>query len=317
MHDPARAQHRTVAAPFPLPDWIVDYIKDDFLIVGEGSDTTQAEAMLVTGTHPIDAALLAGFPALKYICCLGSGYEGVDARHAGQSGIVVSNSARVTDEDVADHLVGLFLALCCRIPWHDEAIRAGNWAKPMRRSIRELKVGIFGLGAIGQATASRLAPFGPEIRWTGPRQKPAGYPFVQSLADLASWADALFVCARADDTNIGLIDGAIFDRLGPEGVVLNVSRGSILDEDALIDALRAGRLGGAALDVFQEEPTPAARWQNVPNIILSPHVGGYATGVRRGIQQLVHRNLTAFFAGAAVAGVVAPVPEELLHATAR
>lgn len=176
----------------------------------------------------------------------------------------------------------------------------------MRASLRDMKVGIVGFGAIGQAVAKRIAVFGCEIRWTGPRTKEAAYPLCPDLLELADWSDMLLVTARADGSNVGLVNDRVIDRLGKDGIVANVSRGSIIDEEALIEALKAGRLGGAALDVFETEPTFGNRWRDVPNTVLSPHVGGYETGVRRGIQQLVRSNLRAYFARTELKGVVIP-----------
>jgi lactate dehydrogenase-like 2-hydroxyacid dehydrogenase len=298
-----------VAIPYPLPDWIEPVLRDEFdlRLVQPGSAVArQAEVMLTSGPELVRKELLEQLPALKYICCLGSGYEGVDMAYASQRGIIASNSAIVTAEDVADQLLANTLSLCCQVPALDRAIREDRWHKPIRRSLRELNVGILGFGAIGQAAARRIAAFGSEIRWTGPRPKDTAYPYCRDLLELASWADILLVTARADRSNVGLVGDAVFDRLGPKGIVANVSRGSIIDENALIVALKSGRLGGAALDVFETEPTLGSRWADVPNTVLSPHVGGFATGVRRGIVQLVQFNLRAFFAGSDLTGLIEP-----------
>jgi hydroxypyruvate reductase len=165
-------------------------------------------------------------------------------------------------------------------------------------------VGIVGYGAIGAAVARRLEPLVAVIRWNGPRSKHTPFEYVADLRVLARQSDILVVAARADSSNIALIGPAIIEALGPERSLVNVSRGSIVDEDALIAALKNGRLGGAALDVFHTEPTPGERWRDVPNTVLTPHMGGYATGVQRKIQQLLTFNLTAFFAGRALSGVI-------------
>lgn len=260
--------------------------------------------MLTSGPELVGRDIIDQLPALKYICCLGSGYEGVDAGYANARDIIVTNSAVVTAEDVADQLMSIMLALCCKVPALDRAIREGSWHKPIRTSIRDRKVGIVGLGAIGQAVACRLEPFGCEIRWTGRSPKDLPYHYHASLEDLTDWSDTLLIAARADESNRKLIDADIIGRLGPDGIIANISRGSIIDEDALIAALHEGRIGGAALDVFETEPSPAERWANVPRTVLSPHVGGYATGVRNGIRELVIANLRAFFAGGTIAGIV-------------
>jgi lactate dehydrogenase-like 2-hydroxyacid dehydrogenase len=296
-----------VVSPYPLPDWAESVLRDTYDLHQTTPDCEicrRAEVMLTSGPEKVSAEMLDQLPALKYICCLGSGYEGVDIAYARKRGLIVSNSAIVTAEDVADQMVAITLALYCQVTYLDSEIRAGRWHKPIRRSLRDLNIGIVGFGAIGQAIAQRFVPFGSEIRWTGPRPKDVPFGFMPELLALAEWADILLVAARADRTNVGLINDAVFENLGPSGIIGNVSRGTIIDEDALIAALKAGRLGGAALDVFQSEPTPPQRWEGVPNTVMSPHVGGFTTGVRGGIQKLVQANLRAFFAGGALKGTV-------------
>jgi lactate dehydrogenase-like 2-hydroxyacid dehydrogenase len=186
-------------------------------------------------------------------------------------------------------------------------VRDGHWPRPaFRRSLRELNVGVVGLGAIGRAVARRLAPFGCELRWTGPRFRETPYRYVAGLGELAEWADLLIVAARADASNERLIDAEILRKLGPDGLLVNVSRGGIIDEDALIAALNSHGLGGAALDVFRSEPTPPECWRDVPNTVLTPHVGGFASGVRREIRALLAANVRAFFGGGELTGVVSP-----------
>lgn len=295
-----------VVTPYPLPDWAAPLAAAfDVQPFASGCDVcASARAMLTSGPQPVGREIIDRLPGLEYICCLGSGYEGVDAAYAATRGITVSNSAVVTAEDVADQLLAITLALCCQIPALDRAVRAGQWRQPVRTSLAERKVGIVGMGAIGLAAARRFAALGCEIRWTGPRPKDLPYAYHADLPDLADWADVLLIAARADAGNRGLVGREVLDRLGPTGIVANVSRGTILDEDALIAALCSGRLGGAALDVFAQEPTPGERWRDVPNTVLSPHVGGFTTGVRRGILDLATANLRAFFAGEPVSGAI-------------
>ena len=155
-----------------------------------------------------------------------------------------------------------------------------------------------GLGDIGLAAAQRLAAFGSDVRWWGPRPKPGvGIESMDSLMGLAEWASALVICARADASNEKLINGAVLDALGAHGVIVNISRGSILDEQALIDRLKSGAIGGAGLDVFEEEPTPTHRWEGVPNVILNPHIAGNTHGSIPAMVGLALENVRAFLAG--------------------
>jgi lactate dehydrogenase-like 2-hydroxyacid dehydrogenase len=298
-----------VVAPYTLPEWATDGLSEEFDILqfepgACACACAKARAMLTSGPQPVQRDLIDQLPALEYICCLGSGYEGVDVAYARSRGIAVSNSASVTAEDVADQMLAITLGIYCQVPALDKAVRDGLWPKPIRPSLRNLKVGILGLGAIGLAVAKRISAFGCEIRWHGPHAKDAPYPYCQSLLALAEWADFLLVTARADQSNRHLVDADVIAALGPGGFIANVSRGTIIDEDALIAALRSGRLRGAALDVFESEPTQASRWEGISNAVLSPHVGGFTLGVRSGINRLVHSNMRAFFAGTTLTGVV-------------
>jgi lactate dehydrogenase-like 2-hydroxyacid dehydrogenase len=296
-----------VVTPYSLPEWATIGLSEEFDIhqFEPGCAVcAKAQAMLTSGPQPVQRDLIDQLPALRYICCLGSGYEGVDVAYARSKGIAVSNSAIVTAEDVADQMLAITLAIYCQVPALDQAVREGRWPKPVRPSLRELKVGIVGLGAIGLAVAKRIAAFGCEIRWNGPRPKDTPHLYCPDLLSLAQWADFLLVTARADQSNRHLVDAEVIGALGPNGFVANVSRGSIIDEEALVAALRSGRLGGAALDVFESEPTPASRWQGISNAVLSPHVGGFASGVRSGINRLVRSNLRAFFGASTLTGIV-------------
>ena len=222
----------------------------------------------------------------------------------------VTHSPNANHDDVADHAIGLLIAEVRKIADGDRVIRTGEWVRgrhrPLTRSIKSMQIGIVGLGAIGLGIALRLQPHGCAIAWWGPRAKP-DVPFrrAESLLALARDSDVLMVAHRADDTNRGLIDAEIIEALGPRGVLVNISRGSAVDEDALVAALKAGRLGGAALDVFDEEPTPAERWRDVPNVVLTPHTAGSAEASFAAMTGMVIDNVSLFLAGQPVA---TPVP---------
>ena len=266
-------------------------------------------AIVAMGGPPLDPTLVGALPNLGLIACLASGFEGVDAQHARARGVEVTHSASINHEDVADHAIALFLAAARRVTAGDRWVRDGRWGKaplPAVRSIRSLKVGVLGLGVIGRSVARRLEAFGVEIRWWGRRPQPdAAYPRAESLAALAAWADVLMVTARADASNVGLVGREVLEALGPQGLVVNVARGSIVDEDALIAALRDGRLGGAALDVFQTEPTPPERWAGLDNAMLTPHSAGHTQTAGEEMVGLLMENLRRFFAGEPLA---TPVP---------
>jgi lactate dehydrogenase-like 2-hydroxyacid dehydrogenase len=305
------AKRELVVTTHDLPHWTGPEVAQEFdlrMLDLDSPDCRQARVLITPGPAKVGADVMDGLPALQYIAAIGSGIEGIDREHAARRGITISNAALITADDVADHTVSITLANYSRILDFDRIVKTGQWSAPppFRRSLREIGVGIVGLGAIGLAVAKRLAAFDCEIRWTGPRFKTAPYPYVADLGELADWSGILVIAARADSTNVAMINRPIIDRLGPEGLLVNVSRGSIIDEDALIAALKDRRLGGAALDVFQTEPTSAERWRDVPGTILTPHIGGFATGVLYNSQKLIRSNLHAFFEGRELTGLVPP-----------
>lgn len=261
----------------------------------------QARALVVAGEGALDKAWVAALPRLGLIACLTSGYDAVDVPWARARGLEVTHAPGVNHEDAADHAVGLILASRRTIVSGDRAVRQGRWspgAKALTPSLGGRRVGIVGLGRIGEATARRCEALRLRVSWWGPRPKPeARWPRAGSLLELARDSDILVVCGRAEAANRGLISAEVIDALGPGGLLVNVARGQLVDEDALIAALRAGRLGAAALDVFAEEPTPAARWADVPNTVLTPHTAGATDAVVPLMLELLRANLRAFFEG--------------------
>jgi lactate dehydrogenase-like 2-hydroxyacid dehydrogenase len=261
---------------------------------------TVIRALVVAGEFPINKALAESLPNLGLIACLTAGYDGVDLEWAASRGLKVSHSPGVNVEDVADHAMGLVLAAWRRIAEGDRVVRAGLWRpneKMVTPSLGGRRLGIVGLGAIGAAVAKRAETFGLTVTWWGPRDKPeAPWPRAKDVAALARSNDILVVAARATEDNRGLISAEVLEALGPEGLLVNVSRGQVVDEDALITALRSGALGMAALDVFVEEPTPASRWADVPNVVLTPHTAGATATAVPKMAALTRDNLLRFFA---------------------
>jgi lactate dehydrogenase-like 2-hydroxyacid dehydrogenase len=258
-------------------------------------------ALVVAGEFPIDKALAESLPKLGLIACFTSGYDGVDLAWAASRGLQVSHSPGVNHEDVADHAMGLILAAWRKILAGDAQLRAGKW-KPTEKLITPAlggrRLGVVGLGGIGAALARRAEAFGLEIAWWGPREKPdAPWPRQPDLTTLASASDILAVTCRATEETRGLITRAVLDALGPDGLLVNVSRGQVVDEDALIDALKDGRLGMAALDVFHKEPTPPGRWEGAPNTVLTPHTAGATAAAVPKMIALTLENLRRYFAG--------------------
>ena len=271
--------------------------------------TEDITAVVVAGEDAPDTTVLEHLPNLRHVACFTSGYEGLDLDWCRARGLVVTHAPAVNHEDVADHALALMLAARRRVLDGDRIVRSGSWAieqRLMTPSMRGQRVGVVGLGAIGEAVALRVSVMGCEVRWWGPRDKAqAAWPKAASLIELAQASDILVVACRADASNRGLISAEVIEALGPNGLLVNVARGSLVDEDALIAALKAGRLGGAALDVFETEPTPAERWADVPNVLLTPHTAGATLAAVQGMLALLIRNLQAVAAGEPP---VTPVP---------
>ena len=271
----------------------------DAAIRERGADVV---AILTSGQDRIDAALLDRLPKLRLIVAVGAGYERVDIAAAKRRGVTVANAGDTHSGDVADHAVALTLAVIQQVLPGDTWVRSGTWEikgyPPVRRALSAERFGILGLGRIGRAIANRLAPFGAEIGWWGPTDRPAGWPRHESALALAAWCTTLIVAVRGDA--IALVDRQVIDAVGSDGYIINIARGQVIDEDALIAALRDGRLGGAGLDVFREEPAPPGRWANVPNVVLSPHVAGVTTVAMARLRDTAVRNLKTALEGGAV-----------------
>lgn len=272
-------------------------------------EAAEVRAIVHAGEVPLPDDFLGTLPKLGLIACVSVGYDGVDVPAARARGIEVTHARGLNADDVADHAIGLILAGWRNIVVGDAVVRGGGWRQDDRMGprpgLRGRKLGIMGLGAIGEAAARRAEVFGMTVAWWGPREKPeAPWPRAQSLLALAHDCDILLVASRADASNRGMVDRAVIEAVGPRGMVVNVARGSIIDEDALIAALRDGRLGRAGLDVFEEEPTAAVRWADVPNTVLTPHTaGGTVDSIPRMVGQALE-NLRLFLAGEPVMSAV-------------
>lgn len=264
-------------------------------------ELAHARALICLG-HQSPETVLADLPRLGLIACYTTGYDGIDIGAMQRRGIQVSHAPGVTAEPVAEFALAIILAAYRNIVRGAFMLREGGWVKGgdplIGRSLEGARVGIVGLGAIGRALAWRCEALGMKVSWWGPRPKPdASWPRAESLEALARDVDVLVVCTSANSANVGLISSAVIDALGPDGLLVNVARGQMVDEDALIAALKAGRLGSAALDVFATEPTPASRWEGVPNVICTPHIAGASRDNLPKMTALLRANLDAFFAG--------------------
>ncbi|CAA2158612.1 2-ketogluconate reductase [Methylobacterium brachiatum] len=266
-------------------------------------------AIVTNGTTPIPAALIDALPDLGIICAQGVGYEGVDLPAARAHGIVVTHGTGTNAACVADHALGLFLAVLRDIPRFDAAVRAGRWREggTARPGAEGKRAGILGLGGIGSRIARRCAGFDMAVRYHNRRPVlDAPWDYAPSLGDLCTWADVLFVALPGGAATRHCVGRAALDALGPGGFLVNVGRGSVVETEVLIEALGAGRLAGAALDVIEGEPAVPAALCALPNVVLSPHIAGRSPETLEATIGQVVANLTAFFAGEPV---LSPIPE--------
>ncbi|MEI7296951.1 2-hydroxyacid dehydrogenase [Paraburkholderia tropica] len=260
-------------------------------------------AVLTNGTTGLTADEIDAMPQLEFAAALGAGYENLALDHARARGIALSNGAGVNADCVADHAIALLLAALRAIPQFDAACRAGVWrdALPMRPTLTGRKLGILGYGHIGAKIAKRAAGFDMPVGYhsRSPRDGVSARYFDSTLA-LAQWSDCLVVATPGGASTEHLVDRAVLDALGPQGFLVNVSRGSVVDTAALAAALREGRLAGAGLDVYEGEPEPPQALIALDNIVLTPHTAGTSPDVRAATVRNFIDNATRHFAGEAL-----------------
>jgi lactate dehydrogenase-like 2-hydroxyacid dehydrogenase len=258
-------------------------------------------AAATTAFRGMDAGTMAKLPKLKLVSHFGVGVDSVDIAAASARGITVTNTPDVLTDDVADLTMALLLAAVRRIPQGDRYVREGKWAEkvfPLTDTIQGKTLGIVGLGRIGRAIAKRAQAFNLGIAYQGPHRKAdVAWPYYASPVDLARECDFLVAACPGGAATRGLVGRAVLEALGPQGVFVNISRGSVVDERAMIEVLREGKLGGAGLDVYDNEPRIDPAFFALDNVVLQPHVGSATHVTRRAMGQLVVDNLAAFFAG--------------------
>jgi len=264
-----------------------------------------------SGESKVSAGLIAQLPALEIISVMGVGYDGIDVAAAKARGIQVTHTPNVLNDDVADLAIGLMLCAARQLPAADRYVRAGEWAAkgpmPLARKMSGARLGLVGMGRIGQAIATRAAAFGMTIAYTA-RSAKAELPYrhFPTAAALAAESDFLVVITPGGAGTRKLIDAEVLAALGPQGILVNVARGSVVDEVALIDALESGVIAGAGLDVFENEPHVPARLLALPQVVLVPHIGSATGQTRQAMADLAAANLAAHFAGQPL---LSPVPE--------
>ena len=252
--------------------------------------------VVTSGQLGIDAETIAALPKLEAIVNYGAGVDSIDLEAAGKRGIGVSNTPDVLSDTVADTALGLILMTLRRFGAADRFVRAGRWASEGRfsygRDVSGLQVGILGLGRIGSAIATRLLGFDCAIAYHN-RHRIDGSPYryAESPLELAESVDVLVVATTGDNRTRHLVDRAVLEALGPEGYLINIARGSVVDQDALVELVAGGGLAGAGLDVFVDEPNVPAALFDLDNVVLFPHIGSATARTRRAMALLAIRNL--------------------------
>ncbi|MEL4378222.1 2-hydroxyacid dehydrogenase [Brucella cytisi] len=266
----------------------------------------------IASMSTVDAALIDALPNLKIIGNFGVGYDAVDAKHAGAKNVMVTNTPDVLTDEVADTALGLLIDTVRELSKSQEFLRAGNWVKegryPLSKlSLRGRKVGIFGLGRIGKAVAHRVEAFGLPVSYHN-RRKAEGvaYDYYPTLLELAKAVDTLILVAPGGAETAKAVNAEVLKALGPDGVLINVGRGSLVDEDALAAALNDGTIAAAGLDVFANEPSVPQGLLDAPNTVLLPHIASASQKTRQAMADLVIDNLIAWFD---TGKAITPVPE--------
>jgi len=265
--------------------------------------------IVTRGNYAVPRSVIERLPRLGVIASMGVGYDLIDLAAARDHDVLVSNTPDVLNDAVAELCIGLLLSLLRRLPAADRHVRSGGWKEsvfPLATTLAGKRVGIVGLGRIGKDIARRLEPFGVSISYHGRSDQHLHWPWQPDLLALARESDVLIVIAPGGEPTRGLVDAAVLDALGPRGFLVNVARGSVVDEAALLAALEGRCIAGAALDVFENEPAVDERFFALENVVLSPHIGSATHETRAAMARLTLDNLHRFFGDGTVLTPVHP-----------
>jgi lactate dehydrogenase-like 2-hydroxyacid dehydrogenase len=293
------------------PKWDMDALEPEYVVhrlwEAPEQDVFLAEigssvrAIGTRGDLTVPAALMAKLPKLEVIACNGVGVDGIDLAAAKARGVKVTNTPGVLCEEVADVALYLMLGISRLVPQGDQFVRSGKWAKaafPLATRMYDKRLGLIGIGGIGSAIARRAAAFGMPISYHARRQRPElGYRYFSSAEELAANCDFLVAACTGGAATAKLVNAKVLKALGPNGYFINVARGTVADEPALLDALESRQIAGAGLDVFINEPNIDQRFFKLENVVLQPHVGSGTLETRKAMGQLTRDNLAAHFAG--------------------
>ncbi|WP_316164567.1 MULTISPECIES: 2-hydroxyacid dehydrogenase [unclassified Bradyrhizobium] len=298
-----------------LPKSLTQRFADRFELLDSGgtpahevfpaAEVAQIRALITAGGTPLGADDMDRLPALGAIVCYGTGYDGVDLKAAAARNIVVGHSPGANAAAVADIALMLMLASVRRLTAADSYVRTGGWVEarpsPLLKpppGLSGCKVGVYGMGEIGRKIAARVAAFETEVGYfSRTRHDDLPYQYFPSLDALAEWCTVLMIAVRAGAETTHVVDADLLKKIGPDGHVVNISRGSVIDEGALLVALKDGIIAGAGLDVFETEPYAPDGLTSLQNVVVTPHIGGNTRESHVAMQECVVANLTAFFAG--------------------
>jgi len=314
LKDSAMAQE--ILQVSPLPPFMMkalqeaDYIVHDHTHIKDPGALNKVTALVGTGAAKVDKKLLMMLPNVKLIAVCGVGYDGVDVAAAMEKGIVVTHTPGVLTDDVADLAMGLVLSVGRRIPQADKFVRNGDWvddAFALTHKVSGARLGIVGLGRIGRAIAKRAAAFDMRIAYTGREAKAdLAYTFYKTVTELAAAVDYLVVAVPGGDNTKNLINASALQALGNTGYLINIARGSVVDQPVLVQALKDKTIAGAALDVYWDEPIIDPELRRLPNVVLTPHIASATVETRQAMAALTLANLQAFYQ---LKALPTPVPE--------
>jgi lactate dehydrogenase-like 2-hydroxyacid dehydrogenase len=289
--------HRAFAAP------------DQEAFIGSIAPKVRAIAA-VAGHGPVSGAIMSRFPKLEIVSSFGVGYDHIDAKWAGEHGITVTNTPDVLNEEVADTALGLTLCTVRHLPQAEKYLRAGNWPKhgdyQLTPSLRDRTVGIVGMGRIGKAIARRFDAMKVPVAYHSRRPADVPYKHYPNILDMARDVNLMIVITPGGAATKNLVNADVLKALGPEGILINVARGSVVDEQALVKALKDKTILSAGLDVYANEPQVPQELMEMENVVLLPHVGSASHATRRAMDELVANNIISWFSGK---GPLTPVPE--------
>lgn len=320
MTQAATSSRPAILTVAKLPSFLMEPLNQAFVVHDRLHETDPAAFAKVApqirgicggGESKVPRALMDKLPALEVVSIMGVGYDGVDVPAALERRVPVTHTPNVLNDEVADLAIGLMLSVARRIPQADRYVREGRWASegpmPLARKVSGARLGIVGLGRIGQAIATRAQAFGMSIAYTG-RNAKAELPFTYypTAQALAAQVDFLVAITPGGAGTRHLINAEVLKALGPRAYLINVARGSVVDEAALIEALQQGVIAGAGLDVFEKEPQVPEALRALDNVVLTPHMASATWQTRQAMADLAVDNLKAHFAGRPL---LSPVPE--------